>query len=174
MEYNREYARKIMSTPDNSVECYLKHLIENRRFLSSYDMQTLEKKRVSLHCQILEEFGFDPNNDLHYERSKHILGNTDRIIQYYLPATSTFDIAGRLVANFFLMIDAGEVFSSKDLNDIQRFICMFLVEKNTRSFITGTLEPYNDINIFEYVFISDLHSYYDRKQREKVMRKRMD
>ena len=170
MNYDREYARKVMSNKDNSVMIYLKNLIENRSFLSSYQMESLERERVKLHCQLLREFGFDPENDLQYERSKHILGNIDRIIQYYLPCRSMYDISNRLVCSLSLMLVAGYVISERDLDDIQRFICMFLVETSTRKFITGKLEPYNDISIFEYVFISDLHSYYDRKQREKRIR----
>ena len=169
MEYNRDFARKIMTQPNNCVVRYLNHMIESGSVPYSLIFETLEKRRVALHCEILLTFGFNPQDDKQYERSKHILGSIDKVLQYYLPVCSTFDISNRLVANFYNALETG-VISEKDLDDIQRFICMFLVEPNTRKFIEGTLEPYNDINIYDYVFISDMHSYYDRKRLERKVR----
>lgn len=169
MEYNREFARKIMAQPNNCVVRYLKHMIERSSVPYSMIYETLEKERVKLHCEILLTFGFNPQDDKQYERSKHVLGSIDKILQYYLPTYSTFDISNRLVANLYSALETG-VILEKDLDDIQRFICMFLIEQNTRKFIEGTLEPYNNISIYDYVFISDMHSYYDRKRLERKVR----
>lgn len=170
--YNRDFARRIMSNPNNSVITYLRHIIQNRLFNAVYGFEAMERQRTKLHCKVLVEFGFDPNNDSQYERSKHILGNIDKILQYYLPTQSTIDISTGLTASFFNMLDSGLVISEKDLDDIQRFVCMFLVEKDTRKFIEGNLKPYNDINEYEYVFISNLHDYYNRKSYERNLRKK--
>lgn len=161
-----ERAREIMFVKDNAVTQYLKHLICNKKPL--YNYEAYDKQRIELHCSLMREFGFNPLDEKQYERSKYILGNIDRIIQYYL--TSYVEVSGRLIRHFFFMLDMGEVVSEKDLDDIQRFICAFLCEEKTKQFIEGTLEPYNEIGIYEYVFVSNLHDYYDRKQRERSVR----
>ena len=169
IEYNREYARQVMENPNNSVINYLKYLIDcSALFRTSY-LKELDKARIRLHCNILEEFGFNPNDDNEYTRSKHILGNINKIFKYYLPPELTL----RLSSKFITMLNEGIVDDEKVFDEIQRFICMFLVEENTRKFIKGTLEPVNDISIYEYVFIEPtigLHNYYAQKARENHIR----
>jgi hypothetical protein len=155
----RKESTEYCNDPNNNIRKYLVHMIMSQHCYHN------DKKRTELHHAILKDFDYEINEST-IEKSKHIFGNIPRIFTYYL-----MDIGTGMVDDFMTMLTLKYITKEERLDNAIRFVAGFLTEKRTRDFIEGNLKPYNDISIYDLVFISNIdknhngmHDYYSFKK----------